>query len=67
MKNKTLNITEEEATAIISTLKEIKVRGFDSMDRLVGLVLFFQRKKESAMTDSGSVYIGCEKGTEEVK
>lgn len=44
MENKTVNITEEEATAIISTLKEIKVRGFDSMDRLVGLVMFFENK-----------------------
>lgn len=44
MENKMVNITEEEATAIISTLKEIKVRGFDSMDRLVGLVMFFENK-----------------------
>jgi len=44
MENKTVNITEEEVTAIISTLKEIKVRGFGSMDRLVGLVIFFEKK-----------------------
>ena len=44
MENKIVNITEEEISAIISTLKEIKVRGFDSMDRLVGLVIFFENK-----------------------
>lgn len=44
MESKTVNITEEEVAAIISTLKEIKVRGFDSMDRLVGLVMFLENK-----------------------
>lgn len=67
MDEKSFIISGSEIASIIETLKAIDVRGFDSMDRLVGLVLFFQRKKESAMKDSGSVYIGCEKGTEEVK
>ena len=44
MENKIVNITEEEVSAIISTLKKIKVRGFDSMDRLVGLVILFENK-----------------------
>lgn len=40
--NMTLNASEVEA--IIKTLKGIKVRGFDSMDKVVGLVMFFENK-----------------------
>ena len=33
---------------IINTLKGIKVRGYDSMDKLVGLVLLFQELLNNA-------------------
>lgn len=40
-----VKLTEREIDSVVSTLKQIDVRGFDSMDRLVGLVLFFKNKK----------------------
>lgn len=40
-----VKLTEQEVDSIVSTLKQIDVRGFESMDRLVGLVLFFKSKK----------------------
>lgn len=45
MENLIIKLTEQELDSIISTLKSIDVRGFESMDRLVGLVLFFSKKK----------------------
>ena len=45
MENLIVKLTEQEIDSVISTLKSIDVRGFDSMDRLVGLVLFFNNKK----------------------
>ena len=44
-KNLVVKLTEQEIDSVVSTLKQIDVRGFDSMDRLVGLVLFFKNKK----------------------
>ena len=35
-------ISEAAIQSVITTLKGIKVRGFDSMNRLVGLVMFFE-------------------------
>lgn len=35
-------LKDEIIQSIISTLKEIDVRGFESMNRLVGLVMFFE-------------------------
>lgn len=35
-------ISEDAIQSVITTLKGIKVRGFDSMNRLVGLVMFFE-------------------------
>ena len=35
-------ISEDAIQSVINTLKGIKVRGFDSMNRLVGLVMFFE-------------------------
>ena len=46
-----VKLTEKEIDSVISTLKEIDVRGFDSMDRLVGLVLFFKGKKLTMESD----------------
>lgn len=43
--NLIVKLTEQELNSVVSTLKQIDVRGFDSMDRLVGLVLFFSKKK----------------------
>lgn len=36
-----INMNEQLILRIIQTLKEIDVRGFESMDRLVGLVKLF--------------------------
>lgn len=35
-------ISDNAIQSVIETLKGIKVRGFDSMNRLVGLVMFFE-------------------------
>ena len=35
-------LNENMITRVIATLKEIDVRGFDSMNRLVGLVMLFE-------------------------
>lgn len=35
-------ISEAMLLSVIETLKGIDVRGFDSMNRLVGLVMFFE-------------------------
>ena len=35
-------LDENMITRVIATLKEIDVRGFDSMNRLVGLVMLFE-------------------------
>ena len=45
MENLIIKLTEQEVNSVIATLKQIKVDGFDSMDRLVGLVMFFNQKK----------------------
>lgn len=45
MENLIVKLTEQEVNNVIATLKQINVDGFDSMDRLVGLVLFFNQKK----------------------
>lgn len=45
MENLIVKLTEQELDSIISTLKSIDVRGFESMDKLVGLVIFFSKKK----------------------
>ena len=35
-------ISDDVIRAVIQTLKEMDVRGFDSMNRLVGLVMLFE-------------------------
>ena len=35
-------ISDDIIINVVRTLKEIDVRGFDSMNRLVGLVMFFE-------------------------
>ena len=35
-------ISDEMIQSVINTLKGVKVRGFDSMNRVVGLVIFFE-------------------------
>ena len=44
MENLIIKLTEQELNDIVFTLKQIDVRGFDSMDRLVALVAFFENK-----------------------
>ena len=40
-------ISRELIESVILTLKSIDVRGYDSMDRLVGLVMLFERIKNT--------------------
>lgn len=40
-------IDETMIMRVIATLKEIDVRGFDSMNRLVGLVMLFENVLQS--------------------
>lgn len=44
MENETITFNYQEIASVINTLKEIKPRGFKSMDRLVGMVIFFENK-----------------------
>lgn len=44
-------VQDEVIQSIILTLKEIDVRGFDSMNRLVGLVIFFENLLNSKPVD----------------
>ena len=37
-------LSASEVKAIVQTFKGIKPRGFKSMDRIVGLVMFFENK-----------------------
>ena len=39
-----VSLNDNEVESVITTLKQIDVRGFDSMDRLVALVAFFENK-----------------------
>lgn len=52
--NLIVKLTEQELNSVVSTLKQIDVRGFDSMDRLVGLVLFFKNKQLTMEEDNVS-------------
>ena len=45
MENLIVKLTVRELNDVITTLKQLDVRGFESMDRLVGLVMFFSQKK----------------------
>ena len=47
MEDKAIKLTEQEVDSIIFALKSIDVRGFESMDRLVAMVMFFQNKKSA--------------------
>lgn len=50
-------ISEGMLKNVIMTLKNIDVRGYDSMDRLVGLVMFFEgilNQPPVAETEEGS-------------
>lgn len=43
-----MNISKDLLARIIYTLKQIDVRGYDSMDKLVGTVTLLERIAESA-------------------
>lgn len=47
-------VKDEVIQRIIFTLKEIDVRGFDSMNRLVGLVMLFEDILDSPPVDKES-------------
>lgn len=42
--NNEITLSNQEVVSIVSTIKQIKPRGFDSMNRVVGLVMFFESK-----------------------
>ena len=42
--NDEIILSNQEVVSVINTIKEIKPRGFDSMNRIVGLVMFFENK-----------------------
>ena len=44
MDNETITLQKQEVYTVINTLKKIKPDGFKSMDRVVGLVMFFEQK-----------------------
>lgn len=52
--NNEITLSNQEVVSIISTLKEIKPRGFDSMNRVVGLVMFFENKLTAPPVDDGN-------------
>ena len=43
-----VRISAQYLQQIIATLKRIKVRGYDSMDKLVGLVILFENLASNA-------------------
>lgn len=47
MDNETITIKKQEVYSVINTLKKIKPNGFKSMDKIVGLVMFFEDKLKS--------------------
>ena len=47
MDNETITIRKQEVYSVITTLKKIKPSGFKSMDKIVGLVMFFEDKLKS--------------------
>lgn len=56
MGNENVILNRQEIASVISTLKEIKPRGFKSMDRIVGLVMFFENKMNAQpVEDTGEV------------
>ena len=44
MENNTITLNTQEVASVINTLKKIRPNGFKSMDRVVGLVMFFEGK-----------------------
>lgn len=52
--NNEIILSEQEVASIISTLKQINPRGFKSMDRIVGLVMFFQNKLNATPIEDGN-------------
>ena len=40
-------MTQQEIVSVVNTLKAVKPRGFKSMDRIVGLVMFIENKLNS--------------------
>ena len=51
-------LSNQEVATIVNTLKNMDVRGYDSMDRLVGLVLYFERKASQAMPEAVRIEAG---------
>lgn len=59
MDNETITLQKQEVYSVINTLKRIKPDGFKSMDRVVGLVMFFENKmKQQPIEDTGEVEDG---------
>ena len=48
-----MTLTEKEVDAILSTLENIEVHGFNNMDKLMALIQFFKNKTKESEEDNG--------------
>lgn len=46
-------LTEKEINAILSTLEQIEVHGFNNMDKLMALIQFFKNKQKESEEEDG--------------
>lgn len=60
-------ISIELIESVILTLKSIDVRGYDSMDRLVGLVMLFERIKNTPVTPDSAKPVDAEAAEEKAE
>ena len=56
------NLNQNMILSIIQTLKEMDVRGFDSMNRLVGLVALFENILNQPVEKKDSVEVVEDRG-----
>ena len=42
-----ITLTEKEIDAILNTLENISVKGFENLDKLMALITFFRERKEN--------------------
>ena len=48
-----MTLTDKEIEAILNTLQNIEVKGFENMDRLMALIQFFKNKTKESEEDNG--------------
>lgn len=52
VRSNTMILTDKEVEAILKTLDSIEVKGFDNMDKLMGLMQFFKNKQKEEKEDA---------------